>query len=99
MKFPYKIINSVTIFIALILISSYFYSNVEGWRYLDSLYFSVATVTTVGYGDVVPLTDLGKIYTMFFSFTGIAFALYLFGVIGKKINKGKVYRQNKLKKA
>lgn len=39
-------------------------------NYLDALYWAVATVTTVGYGDVVPLTSLGKIVAMVFMVGG-----------------------------
>ncbi len=41
-----------------------FYHFVEGWRWLDSLYFCVITLATVGYGDFSPRTDLGKVFTM-----------------------------------
>ena len=39
---------------------------------VDSLYFSVCTFTTVGYGDVVPQGDLLKIFTVFYSLCGVA---------------------------
>ncbi|MFH0873356.1 MAG: potassium channel family protein [Candidatus Komeilibacteria bacterium] len=52
-----------------------FYHSVEKWRYLDSLYFSVTTLTTVGYGDLAPHTDLGKIFTMIYLFVGIGIIL------------------------
>lgn len=48
-----------------------FYTLVEHWRVLDSLYFCVVTLTTVGFGDFYPQTDLGKIFTMFYIVTGI----------------------------
>lgn len=53
-----------------------FYHYVEGWRYLDAIYFSAYTITTVGYGDFVPKTDAGKIFTIIYVFTGVAIALY-----------------------
>lgn len=53
-----------------------FYHFVEKWRYLDALYFSSFTLTTVGYGDITPKTDPGKIFTMFYMFAGVAIVLY-----------------------
>jgi voltage-gated potassium channel len=48
-----------------------FYRNVEGWSWVDAAYFSVITLTTVGYGDLHPLTDGGKIFTMGYALVGI----------------------------
>ena len=53
-----------------------FYHYVERWRYLDALYFAAATITTVGYGDITPHTDGGKIVTIIYVFTGVGIALY-----------------------
>ena len=63
------------------------YHRVEGWNYLDSTYFLVITATTIGYGDLTPQTDLGKIITIFYSFVGIAVVFYLISLIGNFIFK------------
>jgi voltage-gated potassium channel Kch len=55
-----------------------FYHGVEGWGWLDSLYFSVVTLTTVGYGDLSPHTSIGKIFTMAYLLIGIGI---LFGFV------------------
>lgn len=47
-----------------------FYRHVEGWSWLDSLYFSVVTLATIGYGDFAPQTDLGKFFTIFYIIVG-----------------------------
>ncbi len=57
--------------LTLIIIATVFYWVVEGWSLLDSTFFSVVTIATVGYGDIVPQTVLGKIFTMFYIFAGI----------------------------
>lgn len=77
------------IFILLLVVSigAYAYHSVEGWNYLDSTYFVVITITTIGYGDLVPQTATGKIFTMFFSFIGIALALYFLSFISSNLFK------------
>jgi hypothetical protein len=53
-------------------LGTFFYSRVEGWRPLDSFYFTITTLTTVGYGDFTPQTDAGKIFTAFYIIVGIS---------------------------
>lgn len=61
----------VTALIALIIGSTVFFHFVEKWKYLDSLYFTVVTISTVGYGNLVPETDIGKVVNMLLIVTGI----------------------------
>lgn len=48
-----------------------FYHAVEHLSWLNAYYFSVITLTTVGYGDITPHTDAGKIFTTFYVLFGI----------------------------
>ena len=48
------------------------YHYIDGWAWLDSLYFSVITLTTIDYGDFSPKTDLGKIFTLLYIVIGVA---------------------------
>lgn len=52
-----------------------FYRMFEGWPWLDSLYFTVVTLTTVGYGDFAPTTPLTKGFTILLIFTGVGYIL------------------------
>jgi len=49
------------------------YDELEGWTLIDTTYFLTVTVTTVGYGDMVPESDTGKIFTVLYALLGIAF--------------------------
>ena len=56
----------------IILISSAVIARVEHHNFIDAIWWSVATVTTVGYGDIVPKTLVGKAVAVILMFSGIA---------------------------
>ena len=57
---------------AILLAGTVFYHLVEGWSWFDSLYFSVITLSTVGYGDFSPTTTISKLFTVVYIFLGIS---------------------------
>lgn len=54
----------IILMLATLVTGSIFYSIVEGWSVIDSIYFCVMTIATVGYGDFSPSTALSKIFTI-----------------------------------
>jgi hypothetical protein len=71
---------------AIVATGTVFYTVVEGWRVIDSLYFTVITLTTIGYGDFSPTRDISKIFTIFFVVAGVSFILGLLNfVIGRTV--------------
>lgn len=99
----YKMRLKRHMFLALMIFALYvlggisFYSSTEGWSTVDSVYFIAATFTTIGYGDVTPVTNAGKIFTVFFSFFGIAMVLYFMSLFGKyfyrRVIKQQIHRE------
>ena len=57
------------------------YHYIEGWSWLDSLYFSTITLTTIGYGDFSPQTDAGKIFTIIYIAIGVGMILAFINTI------------------
>ena len=60
--------------------------------FFDAFYWAVVTLTTVGYGDVYPTTDIGRVVSMISSFMGIAIVALPTGIITagymNELNKG-----------
>lgn len=50
---------------------------VEGWSLIESLYVTVQTVTTVGYGDIPPKTPAGRVFASVFMFLGFGAVAYI----------------------
>jgi voltage-gated potassium channel len=58
------------------------YMAIEGWSFIDALFMTAITVTTVGFEEVHPLGTGGQIFTIFVAFFGIGWAFYiLFGLV------------------
>ncbi|SRR6056297_263852 len=78
-------LKALTLLAMLILIiagGTVFFHHVEGWSWLDSYFFTVVTLSTVGYGELVPATPMGKIGTTVFILLGLgifAVAIQQFG--------------------
>lgn len=64
-------------------VGSGFYHKVEGWTWIDAIYFSFISLTTVGFGDITPKTDIGKIFTIFYLTIGIGLILSFIDILFK----------------
>ena len=58
------------------------FHNFEHWNWIQSFYFTVATLTTVGYGDLHPTHDSSRLFAAFFILVGVGVALTAVGIIG-----------------
>ena len=68
--------------ITLIAVGTVVYRYMEEWSWVDSFYFTVCTITTVGYGDLVPTSDMSKVFTAVYALAGVSLALASLGIVG-----------------
>ena len=69
------------------IVGSSVYHFLEGWSWIDSLYFSVITLTTIGYGDFSPVTDTGKLFTIFYIIIGLGMILTFINTVYRHYNE------------
>lgn len=68
--------------VILILLGTFVFHVIEGWDWVDSLYFTVITLTTVGYGDFAPQTTFGKLFTVLYIILGLGLLASFITLIG-----------------
>ena len=82
-----KVLTLLGMLVSIVVVGTVFFHFVEGWSWLDSYFFTVVTLSTVGYGSLVPATAAGKIGTTVFIFVGLgifAVAIQQFGSFAVK---------------
>jgi NhaP-type Na+/H+ or K+/H+ antiporter len=81
-KLKLQMMAAVSTLIGMITLGTIVYKFLEGWSWIQCFYFSVSTLSTVGYGDLHPTTDGSRLFTALYILSGVAIALSALGIIG-----------------
>jgi voltage-gated potassium channel Kch len=93
-KHIYRVILSLAL--TTLAVGTIVYHFAEHWSWLNSYYFSVVTLATVGYGDLVPTTPFAKIFTTFYIFIGVGIiTLFISSTMKRSSKKMQERRDNK----
>lgn len=84
----FKSLTLIVSLLSVIALGTLFFHIVEGWGWIDSYFFTVVTVSTVGYGSLVPATILGKVAATVLIFFGL-------GIFAVAIHEFAVYNMRK----
>ena len=80
---------------SLIAVGTVFYSLVEGWDPFDAAYFCVTSLATVGYGDLSPVTRLGRLFTMVYIIAGLGvLSAFIAAITRVSVEQMELRRQN-----
>lgn len=76
-----KILIAVILLITIVFVGVFGYMGIEDFGFVDAFYMTIITLTTVGFGEVQPLSDNGKVFTAFLSFISLGFFAYSISVV------------------
>jgi len=72
---------SLIFFIGILIIGIIGFMALENLSFYDAVYFAVVTIATVGFGDIVPKTPAGRMFTCLFIIIGVGMAYYTFTLV------------------
>lgn len=87
-----QIAYGVGLLLFILLFGTSGYMLIEGASFADGLYMTVITITSVGYGEAVPLSPTGKWFTMGLILIGVSFVLYIVSKITETVVEGGLRR-------
>jgi len=87
-RYPNRLVLAFTSFLVLILVGTSGYHWLEGMDLIDSLYMTVITISTVGFGEVRELTPFGRMFTIGLIIGGGGVVAYSLSVIAEFFMSG-----------
>ena len=78
-----KIVRGLFILLLILGFGTLGYMILEKWHFLDALYMTVITITTVGFGEVERVSEAGRVFTIFVIFSGMGIIAYILGNVAQ----------------
>ncbi len=92
MEYFSRLKNAVLLLGLIICCGIFGYMFIEGWGFVDAIYMVAITLTTVGFGEVHPLSTYGKIFTVFILLGGVGTVGYILGSLAEIMIEGHIRR-------
>jgi len=85
-----RIVFSLGLIVLVISFGTAGYMSIEGWNFLDSLYMTIITLTTVGFREIHDLSFNGKVFTIVLIIGGVGTVLYALSTGAKFVLEGEL---------
>lgn len=82
---PKNLISGIALLVVLLISGTVGYMIIEKWHFLNALYMTVITITTVGYGEVSEVSQAGRIFTIVLIFVGAGIVAYILGLVAQSM--------------
>ena len=93
-----KLNKIIVLVLSVLLIGTLGYMIISGYSFIDALYMTVITVTTVGFSEVKPFTPEDKVFTIFLIITSVVIVGYSVSTFSEYLVSGKLFDYFKYKK-
>jgi len=80
----------ISLFSLIFIVGTFGFHFIEGWGALDSFFMTLITITTIGYREIQPLSNAGKVFDVFIIFMGVGTAAYGFATVAQFIIEGEI---------
>lgn len=84
------LITGIIIALCIVLFGTVGYILIEGWEFLDSLYMTIITISTVGFSEVHHISKAGRLFTIVLVFFGVGFTLYIAAAVVQFMVEGRI---------
>jgi voltage-gated potassium channel len=90
MRAQKKLLLPILIIFAVLFSGIFGYMAIEGWNFLDSIYMTIITLSTVGYGEVRTIGPAGRIFTILLILFGVSIIAYIVGLIAETLVESEI---------
>ncbi|RLC19863.1 MAG: potassium channel protein [Deltaproteobacteria bacterium] len=85
-----KLLRGLVLLGLILLLGTSGYMAIEGWRFLDALYMTVITITSVGFREVGTVSGAGRLFTILLIFMGMGIMAYTLGMVAQVMVEGEL---------